>query len=378
MLSSVRILDVAPFASPVDERREQLGGAQILFADLAGGLAAAGHDVTIAAAIGSFVHGTTLAPLEIDSRKMRAADLGVTAGTREDDAAQARAFSLVRSYVDEHAARFDVVHAHAYDAPAFDALRHAPCPVVHTLHLPPLDARVVAAARAAAAGGAVLVTVSEANAALWRRAQVDVRRVIPNGVDIGSIPHDATHGSHLLFAGRMSPEKGVEDAIATTRRLEKSLLIVGGVYDARYFERAVRPHVTADPSWVVTQAVEGIRYVGSRTREDVLRIMARSAATLMPVRWDEPFGLVAVESLASGTPVAAYRRGGLAEIVDETCGALAEPGDLEAFAAATLRALGRSPDACRRRAERYSLGAMVARYEELMREVTGGARRSGE
>lgn len=378
MLSHMRILEVAPFASPVDERREQLGGAQILFADLAGGLAAAGHDVTIAAAIGSFVRGTTLAPLEIDSRSMRAADLGVTTGTREDDAAQARAFARVRSYVDEHAAELDVVHAHAYDAPAFDALRGAPCPVVHTLHLPPLDARVVAAARGAADGGAVLVTVSEANAILWRREDVNVRRAIPNGVDVGSIPQDGVRGPHLLFAGRMSPEKGVDDAIATARRLDKPLLIVGGVYDPGYFERAVRPHVTEDRSWALTRAVDGIRYVGPHTRDEVLRIMARSAATLMPVKWDEPFGLVAVESLACGTPVAAYRRGGLAEIVDETCGALAEPDDLDSLASATLRALGRSPDACRRRAERYSLGAMVARYEELMREVTGRARRSGE
>ena len=374
----MRILEVAPFASPIDERGQQLGGAQILFADLARGLAAAGHDVTIAAAIGSFVRGTKLAPLDIDSRAMRAAELGATTGERDDDAAQARAFSRVRSYLDAHASELDLVHAHAYDAPAFDALRGAPRPVIHTLHLPPLDARVVAAARAAAHDGAVLVTVSEANASRWRQERVAVRYAIPNGVDIGSVPHDGARGSHLLFAGRISPEKGVEDAIATARELERPLLIVGGVYDAGYFERAVRPLVIEDRSWDPARAVEGIRYVGPRTRDLVLRIMARSAVTLMPVRWDEPFGLVAVESLATGTPVAAYRRGGLAEIVDETCGALADPDDRGAFASATVRALGRSADACRRRAERYSLEAMVARYEALMREVAGPARRSRE
>ncbi len=375
MLWAMRILEVAPFASPIDERREQLGGAQILFADLARGLAAAGHEVTIAAAVGSFVRGTTLAPLDIDSREMRPADLGPSAGRREDDAAQVRAFSRVRSYVDERAADIDLVHAHAYDAPAFDALRGSPRPVVHTLHLPPLDARVVAAARAAANAKAVLVTVSESNAALWRRERVDVRHAIPNGVDVAAIPYRDAHGPHLLFAGRVSPEKGVEDAIATARRIERPLVIVGGVYDRAYFEGAVRPHVSLDLGWRPTRAVQGLLYVGPRTRDDVIRIMAGAGATLMPVRWDEPFGLVAVESLAAGTPVAAYRRGGLAEIVDDTCGALAEPDDREAFASATIRALGRPADACRRRAERYSLEAMITRYEELMREVAEQARR---
>jgi glycosyltransferase involved in cell wall biosynthesis len=91
--------------------------------------------------------------------------------------------------------------------------------------------------------------------------------------------------------------------------------------------------------------------------------LGEAAVTLMPVRWDEPFGLVAVESLATGTPVVAFRRGGLTEILDER--ALVAPDDVDAFASAAEEAVGRDPLACRMRAERFALPAMIDRYQAL-------------
>ena len=369
------MLQVAPLVSPIDERGQQLGGAQVLFADLARVMAARGHDVVIAAAEGSFVRGTRLAPLGIDSRELRPADLGVTAGARGDAEAQRHAFARVRTWIDEHAGELDVVHAHAYDAPAFDLLAGARVPVIHTLHLPPHDAGVVAAARSAARAGATLVTVSDANARAWRERDVAVDAVIANGIELGEPPR-VDRGRHLLFVGRVSPEKGVADAIVAARDADRPLLIVGGIYDAAYYEREVAPHVRAAPEWHPGDDVTGALFAGPRTREDVRRIMATAAATLMPVRWDEPFGLVAVESLAAGTPVAAYRRGALGEIVDNTCGALAEPDDRRDLVRAIGDALTRGHDSCRRRAEHFSLDRMAERYERLMREVIAARPRS--
>lgn len=349
----MRILEVAPLVSPIDDRRAQIGGAQAMLADLSGGLARRGHRVTLAAAPGSHVAGTTLADIPIDVTALRPADLGPTAGRRADEPQQRRAFAAVRAWLDAHAAEIDVVHAHAYDAPAFDLLRGAPRPVVHTLHLPPLDRAVVAAALAAS--DVTFATVSEANARAWREAGARVDRVVPNGVSLEAIPVGPGAGGFLLCAGRIAPEKGVDTALRVAARLGREIVIAGGTYDTAYGARAVAPLLGP-----------AARLLGPLPRAEVLRLMGAAAATLMPVRWDEPFGLVALESLATGTPVVAYARGGLAEIVDPTCGALVAPDDEAAFAQAVAAVGGIDRAACRARASAFPLEAMVAGYEALL------------
>ncbi len=357
----MRILEVAPFVAPIDDRGAQLGGAQVLLADLAGGLAARGHHVTMAAARGSHVRGVALADLGIDSADLRPASLDVGAPPRTDAEGQRRAFTAVRAWIEAHAGEIDVVHAHAYDAQAFDLLGGGRWPVVHTLHLPPLDLEVVAAARRAER--ATFVTVSRANAAAWEAAGVAVRAVIVNGIDLAAIRFAADPGRYLLHAGRLSPEKGVETAIVVAERLGRDLLLVGGVYDERYDAEVVLPRVRRALDWRIGDRVEGALSIGRRPREEVYALMGGAAVTLMPVRWDEPFGLVALESLATGTPVVAYRRGGLPEIVDRSCGALVERDDEEAFGREVLRALEIDRAACRRRAERFPLERMLEAYE---------------
>src|SRR2546428_5213113 len=200
----MRIFEVAPFAAPIDERGVQLGGAQVLIADLARGLASRGHAVTLAAANRSFVSGVTLADLDVDSAGLRRADLGPRDAPRADDSEQRAAFMRVREWLEAH--EIDVVHAHAYDAPAFDALSGAPRPVLHTLHLPPLDAVVVRAARAAQ--GATFATVSAANARAWTMVGVAVRHVIHNGEAPARSPLRPPPGDQLPYAGRHSPAHG--------------------------------------------------------------------------------------------------------------------------------------------------------------------------
>lgn len=278
----MRILEVAPLIAPIDDREEQIGGAQVLLADLAAGLSTRGHKVTLAAAPGSHVQGVDLADLGTLSGDLRPADLGGSAEGRTDDAAQVHAFTAVRAWLDTHAAQIDVVHAHAYDAPAFDLLGDGPWPVVHTLHLPPDDPVVVAAARRATR--ARFVTVSRANAARWEAAGVHIGAVIHNGIDLAEVPFAPTGGTFLLHAGRISPEKGVATALAVARRLGRALLLVGGVYDQRYFDALVRPAVRFLPDWQVGDHVEGAVFIGPRRRAEVFRIMGAAEALLMPVR----------------------------------------------------------------------------------------------
>lgn len=357
----MRILEVAPFVAPIDDRSAQLGGAQVLLADLAGGLAARGHHVTMAAARGSRVRGVALADLGVDSAGLRPASLDAGAAPRADAEGQRRAFGAVRAWLEVHAGEIDVVHAHAYDAQAFDLLDGGRWRVVHTLHLPPLDLEVVAAARRAER--ARFVTVSRANAAAWEAAGVAVHAVIVNGLELAAVPFVRDPGRYLLHAGRLSPEKGVETAIAVAERLGRDLLLVGGIYDERYYAEVVLPRVRPALDWRIGDLVEGALSIGRRPRAEVCALMGGAAVTLMPVRWEEPFGLVALESLAAGTPVVAYRRGGLPEIIDPSCGALVEPDDRDAFGRAVLRALDVDRAACRRRAERFPLERMLDAYE---------------
>lgn len=363
----MQIILVAPLVSVIDDEQKQIGGAQVLVADLARGLAGRGHDVTLIAANGSRLRGVRVAPIDIDSAQLVPAALGVTAAKRPDTANQAAAFAKVRAWLDEEGWPCDVIHAHAYDAPAFTALGGAPRPVFHTLHLPPQDADVVHAARLAR--DAVMVTVSEANARGWRAAGVPIQHVVHNGIALDDIQVGADRGPHLLCAGRISPEKGVDIAISLAHRIARPLLIVGGIYDRAYFERSVAPEVESRPEWRVGDEVRGAIWIGARRRDEVLALMRRAAVTVMPVRWDEPFGLVAVEALATGTPVAGFRRGGLAEIVDESCGALAEPDDEDDLDRAVRHALTCSPEACRSRAEHFSLGAMLTGYERIFEDA---------
>lgn len=362
--------------APIDATVAPLGGTQALLADLARGLAERGHAVTLLAADGSHVAGVHVPRLGIDPRQLVRARFGDAADTpRPDLAAQDAAFAAARAWVDRHAADLDVVHAHAYDAPAFDRLRGAPVPVVHTLHLPPLDPSVVAAV-GRAAQDATLVCVSYASAEGWRQAGVRVDREIPNGLDLRAIPFGANHAGYLLWVGRVAPEKGPDVAIRAAGALNMPLLLVGNVYDEAYFVHAVRPLVHEQPERRLGEPLlHPATFVGHRPRYQVATLMAGAAATLLPVRWEEPFGLVAAEAQAAGSPVAAFARGALPQVVATgLTGCLAEPDDEPDFVRAVQAALRIDRAACRAWvAERFGLQRMLASYEALYASVSSAS-----
>lgn len=247
------------------------------------------------------------------------------------------------------ASRPDVISQHAFDAPAFEMAELLPA--LHTLHLPPIEPSVVAAVRMVPP--ARLVTVSQSCRRDWEAAGARVGRVIRNGVSEMS-----TDGAPIedvaLIAGRISPEKGVDHALKAARIADLRCRIAGSLYD---------------PDYVVDLA--GVEVLGSIPRDDLRHVMGRSAVTVCAARWEEPFGLVAAEAQMAGCPVAAYRRGGLPEVVEEeVSGFLAAPDDVEDLARAIVKC--RALDRMKVRASaqrRLGMEAMLNSYEAAMAEI---------
>ena len=352
----LRVALVAPLVSPIAD--PFLGGSQALLHDLATALAAAGHRVTVFAADNSVVPGAEVVRLGIDSARLSPTNFADPGPADPAVAEEERACFLRVAYeIRRRADDFDLIHNHAFDAPPFELLQDAHRHVCHTLHLPPVVPAVTQAARQAAAQGAVLVAVSGWAQASWAREVGQTRR-IENGVPVDRIALGPPPRAGWLYVGRIAPEKGLEDALQACETAGRRLRIIGPVYDRDYASR-IRPRLLRHD------------LVGVLRRDQVFDEMAAAEGLLMPVAWDEPFGLAAAEAMAAGTPVAAYARGALVEIiVDGQTGYLVTPGDVAGLRAAAQRFDEINPRTCRERAvHHFSLSRMVAEYETLYREL---------
>ena len=338
---------IAVLSSPVTQLLpSQPGGAQAMVCDLARGLTVRGHQVELYCTEGSDVAGVKLVtvPRPRDAAAALVKPQGPEAAPAPGVAAAIGAmFEIVRH------SRPDAVSQHAFDAPAFERSRGLP--VLHTLHLPPLVPAVVEAA--IATPSLQLAAVSASSLREWRARGVDVRRVLRNGVEdidvMGESPELAA-----LVAGRISPEKGIEDALSAARAIGLPVRVAGAVYD---------------PAYAVD--LRGAERLGELRRVELRRLMARSAVTICAVRWEEPFGLVAAEAQMAGCPVAAYRRGAMPEVIEDgVSGFLAAPGDVRDLARAIEKCLGLDRIGVRESARRrLGLEGALDAYERALGEI---------
>jgi glycosyltransferase involved in cell wall biosynthesis len=204
------------------------------------------------------------------------------------------------------------------------------------------------------------VGVSASQARAWA-SLVRFDRVIRNGVPVDRMPWSETPGRGLVFAGRLSAEKGAAAAIEIALMADEPIDLYGAAYDEDY-ARDLRHRHAGDPRVTFHEAVP---------RVDLWRTLATARAVLCPVDWDEPFGLVAAEAQATGTPVVAFARGGLTEIVrDGVTGFLVEPGNVAAAVAAVASVEALDRRRCRQHAvEDLNLDTCLAGYEALYASV---------
>ncbi|MEO7019539.1 MAG: glycosyltransferase [Ktedonobacteraceae bacterium] len=363
----MRIALVAPLVSTIAQ--PYIGGAQAMLADLARGLQQRGHRVTLFARAGSQVEGVEIESIAVPE-SVRPARFSASASEGSADVgffAQANLFLEIFLRLRQRSSEFDLVHTHAFDWPAYAcSALVSEIPMLHTLHLPAIASEINAALRGLDQQGhpLTLLTVSQSCARTYA-PYTPIDYVIYNGIAVQAIPFQATVApdAPLLFAGRIAPEKGVEAALEIAEQAGYPLLIAGGVYDRDYYEQRILPRIA--------QAGQHVTYIGQVAREDLWKLMGQSLGLLCPVAWDEPFGLTPVESMATGTPVIAFRRGAMTEIIrhGET-GFLVEPDDCTQAAALVSDLARLSRARCRAHVEgHFTLEKMLDEHERVYREI---------
>ena len=339
----LRILLVAPPMVPVPP--PTYAGTERVIASLGAELHRRGHHVGLVAA------GDSEVPYEL----IRSVDASLWKTGYDGDVASYMQYTAAIAW--DAAPRFDIIHSHLENH-TFLLARYAPVPVLTTLHgrldtagMPELLERF---------RDVPLVAVSESQ----RRWHIDQNWVgtIHHGLPLESMPFKKEHGNYLAFVGRATPEKGVADAIELATQVKMQLKIAAKVHDPHekaYFRRVIQPAIDDG-------TVEFLGELGPAERDP---LYAGARATVMLGGWPEPFGLVAIESMATGTPVIARRAGALTETVEHgTTGFLVDD-----VSEATL-AFERVPELDRKRIraytlERFSPGRMTDQYEEVYRRL---------
>jgi glycosyltransferase involved in cell wall biosynthesis len=347
---------LAPLVTRISE--PQQGGSQALVADLAVGLTARGHDLDVFAASGSAIEGARVIDTGVDARELAVA-LHRPGMPRIAHPAVAEAFERVFKAIEEGG--YDVVHSHGFDPPALRRSRAGWARVIHTVHLPPEPEAAAALIEARSdTPPALVVGVSASQARAWRPL-VTFDRVIRNGVPVDRIPWSAADGAGLVFAGRLSPEKGAREAVEIALQAGQEIDVYGDAYDAGY----------ARDLETRFRGASGVRFHRAVPHAELWGHLSHARAVLCPIDFDEPFGLVAAEAQATGTPVVGFARGGLTEVVAEgVTGFLVEPGNIAAAVAAVDSVGAIDRRACRQHAvDDLNMEACVAAYEDLYAAV---------
>ena len=304
---------------------------------IASGLHERGVDVTLFATLDSET------PAKLD---------GVCpSGYAEDDEADGRVWEALHvAHALARSGEFDIVHNHLDWLPlAFEQFARAP--LVTTIHGFSGAAIMPVYERAKSA----FVSISLADRAPSLRYVANVY----HGVEPAELPFDPVGGDALVCFGRIHPDKGTADAIEIAARTERRLVLCGIVHDQSYFHERIEPHIDGDR----------VTYLGSVGPERRAEVLGGSAALLHPVAFAEPFGLSVVESMMCGTPVLAYERGSMPEIVDSgSTGYLVANVQEAVDAVERTAALDRA--ACRQVAEqRFSAARMVDDYLRVYHDV---------
>jgi glycosyltransferase involved in cell wall biosynthesis len=252
---------------------------------------------------------------------------------------------------------FDIVHNHM-GWQALPYLEAMDCPVVTTNHNPIKD---YAAPIYLTYGHLPYVAISESYRAKNYPDELNYVATIYNGIDLSHFSNnDHERREFLLFIGRLCEDKGTEPAIEIAKKLNLPIVLAGKVDEAdrSYFDHHVAPHINPPK----------VEFVGEVDHQKKVELYSKAIATVYPINFDEPFGLVMAESLASGTPVMAFDRGSVREVLSDGTALIAHNVDDLVARFDQLQSI--SADECRQRVQDlFSKERMVDQYEDIYRRL---------
>ncbi|MDZ8067046.1 MAG: glycosyltransferase family 4 protein [Nostoc sp. DedQUE08] len=339
----MRIAQVAPLWERVPP--PAYGGIELVVGLLTDELVRRGHEVTL------FASGDSISLAKLISVHPRSLRLDRTI----KDYSIYEMLNLASVY--ERAEEFDIIHSHI----GHGALSYAnlvKTPTVHTLHgtFTPDNEKMFSF-------GKKQPYISISNSQREPRLGLNCIATVYNGIDVSSYefhsqPEDPPY---LAFLGRMSPDKGVHLAIEIAKLAGWHLKMAGkvDVVDVEYFEKEIKPHIDG----------EQIEYLGEANHEQKNALMGGAVATLFPITWREPFGLVMVESMASGTPVIAMKLGSTEEVISHgKTGFLCN--NIQECISAIDRVTELDRYACRQHVENlFSVEHMTDGYEAVYQQI---------
>ncbi|MFK0008293.1 glycosyltransferase family 4 protein [Paenarthrobacter sp. NPDC090520] len=309
---------------------ERYGGTERVVDALARALVDAGHEVLLAAASDS----TCPVPQLNGFGPSAPEALGCTLSELSH---------VVQAY--QGMQGMDIIHDHTLAGPLY-AHRPADTPVVTTIH-GQLTGQSAGLYRAMA-GDTAIIAISHDQRSMV--PDLDVASVIHHGLDLSTVSVGDGSGGYACFVGRMCPDKGLMEAVRIAREAGVPLRIAAKMHakdEVRFYQEVVRPFLGPDEE-----------FLGELSDPEKYELMGGAVALINPLQWPEPFGLVMIEALATGTPVLATRMGAAPEIVrhGET-GYLAGVGELADYVEA---AVSLSRAACRRAVDEYFSATRMA------------------
>jgi glycosyltransferase involved in cell wall biosynthesis len=298
-------------------------------------LVSRGHDVTLFATADSKTSGTLHAVCPC--------------GYEEDRSLIPKVWECLHiSELFEHAEDFDIIHNN-FDFLPLTYTGLTTTPVVTTIHgfsspgILPVYKKYNAKA--------FYVSISDAD----RSPDLDYIKTIHHGIDIKQFDFQRAPDDYLLFFGRIHNDKGARQAIEIARACSKRLILAGIIQDQAYFDRYVAPHLDNDK----------VVYIGSVGPVERNELLGKACAMLHPIQFDEPFGLSVIEAMACGTPVIAFNRGSMPELIKT-----GETGFLEGTVEEAIQAVVRIKEidrsTCRRHVERhFTVDRMIDEYIQV-------------
>ena len=351
-MKKLKIAQIAPLWFPIPP--EKYGGIERVVSLLTEGLVKNGHDVTLFAAAGS----------KTAAKLVTVFDKPLIEGgvSWNNPVWNLRNLSIATEMANKEG--FDIIHTHL-DIWSVFFHNLSNCPVIHTMHNPLYrtnadankDDRLRLFTEDAAKTNIAFISESAKSQAMINFPK---SRVVYNGIDLDDFKF-GNGGDHFIWIARVNKHKGIENAIAAAEKLGVRLTLAGRIDPTQqdYFDTVIKPHLN-----------DKITFIGELSQSQLPEFYGSATALLYPIEWEEPFGLVVAEAMACGTPVIAYRRGSMPELIEDGKTGFVIDSDIDLLAEKMKEVGSMDRNYVRNHVQNnFSKEKMVAEYEKFYMDL---------